>query len=118
MAGQPALRRRRRGHGLLTLACPQSDVSPAERLRDRDGRVNALIPDVVDTPAVASEVPTWEAVSAMPTGGFAAAIKRQQTRLLQPEDIASAAVFLASEQSNLMTGAALVIDGGFTSQLL
>ena len=34
------------------------------------------------------------------------------------EDIASAAVFLASEQSTLMTGAALVIDGGFTSQLV
>jgi NAD(P)-dependent dehydrogenase (short-subunit alcohol dehydrogenase family) len=53
----------------------------------------------------------------MPAGGFAAAIERKQGRLLQTEDIASAAVFLASEQSTRMTGAALVIDGGFTSQL-
>lgn len=80
-------------------------------------RVNALLPGLVDTPLVASEIPSWEAARAMPAGGFAAAVERKQGRLLQPEDIASAAVFLASEQSTLMTGAALVIDGGFTSQL-
>ena len=80
-------------------------------------RVNALLPGFVDTPLVASEVPIWEAANGMPAGGFAAAIERKQGRLLQTEDIASAAVFLASEQSTRMTGAALVIDGGFTSQL-
>lgn len=92
-------------------------ASAAGGLRDHGVRVNALLPGFVDTPLVAPEIPIWEAANGMPAGGFAAAIERKQGRLLQTEDIASAAVFLASEQSTRMTGAALVIDGGFTSQL-
>lgn len=34
----------------------------------------------------------------------------------KPEDIARAALYLASEDSSFMQGAALVIDGGFTAQ--
>ncbi|HJQ15875.1 MAG TPA: SDR family oxidoreductase [Allosphingosinicella sp.] len=35
-------------------------------------------------------------------------------RLGQPEDVASAALFLASDHANYITGADLIIDGGFT----
>jgi NAD(P)-dependent dehydrogenase (short-subunit alcohol dehydrogenase family) len=35
-------------------------------------------------------------------------------RLGQPEDIANGALFLASDESSFMTGADLVIDGGYT----
>jgi NAD(P)-dependent dehydrogenase (short-subunit alcohol dehydrogenase family) len=35
-------------------------------------------------------------------------------RFLDPEDIATAAVFLGSDASNMITGANLVIDGGFS----
>jgi NAD(P)-dependent dehydrogenase (short-subunit alcohol dehydrogenase family) len=35
----------------------------------------------------------------------------------QPEDIAQAAVFLASDESSFITGHALVVDGGLTAQL-
>jgi len=38
-------------------------------------------------------------------------------RLGVPEDVAGAAVFLASEAAGFITGACLVIDGGMTSQL-
>ncbi len=37
------------------------------------------------------------------------------SRLGQPSDIANAAVFLASEESSFITGAALCVDGGYTA---
>jgi NAD(P)-dependent dehydrogenase (short-subunit alcohol dehydrogenase family) len=34
----------------------------------------------------------------------------------QPEDIASAAIYLASEASSFVTGADLLVDGGYTAR--
>jgi NAD(P)-dependent dehydrogenase (short-subunit alcohol dehydrogenase family) len=36
-------------------------------------------------------------------------------RFGRPEEIASAAAFLASEDASFVTGHALVVDGGFTA---
>lgn len=37
-------------------------------------------------------------------------------RIAQPEEIASVALFLASDESSFITGAAIVVDGGLTSR--
>ena len=37
-------------------------------------------------------------------------------RLGQPDDIANAALFLASDEAAFVTGAPLIVDGGYTAQ--
>jgi len=66
--------------------------------------VNAIAPGVTMTEATRRIVPE-EIATALVT--FSALRKP-----LQPEDLAGTAVFLASEDSDLMTGQVLVVDGG------
>jgi 3alpha(or 20beta)-hydroxysteroid dehydrogenase len=69
-------------------------------------RVNAVSPGKTDTPMVADR-------------GFKRGKGNDPSVPLQrvaiPEDIASAIVFLASEDSSYVTGTDLVVDGGFTA---
>jgi cyclopentanol dehydrogenase len=67
-------------------------------------RVNAVLPGIVATPRSASLPPDW------------ATTLRDQTplgRFAQPEEIAPAYVFLASDEASFVTGASLVVDGGY-----
>ncbi len=81
----------------------------AAEFRDRGIRVNTLSPGVTDTPILDSQAPTPEARAALvdmylkmiPMG-----------RLAQAEEMANAALYLASDQSAYMTGADLMHDGG------
>ncbi len=70
-------------------------------------RVNALAPGFIDTPLTQSQDPGMNAfvVSVTP-------MKRPGT----PREIANGALFLASDESSFMTGAELVIDGGYLAQ--
>ena len=72
-------------------------------------RVNCICPGDVDTPMLPDDARrrgmTWEAY-------LASAANRPLGRVGQPEEIAKAALFLATDDSSFMTGAALVVDGG------
>jgi NAD(P)-dependent dehydrogenase (short-subunit alcohol dehydrogenase family) len=72
-------------------------------------RCNAVAPGVVDTPAARANVPEE----------FRQAIIAGQLlgRLAEPEDIARAVVFLASDAAAMITGQVLVVDGGMTAHI-
>src|SRR6059058_1928623 len=70
-------------------------------------RCNIIHPGIVDTPLQApylTEALRREFESGIPLG-----------RIAQPREIASVALFLASDDAAFMTGAELVVDGGFTA---
>jgi NAD(P)-dependent dehydrogenase (short-subunit alcohol dehydrogenase family) len=66
-------------------------------------RVNAIAPGLVKTDFARA---LWE------VGGDAFARRLPLRRLGEPEDIAGAALFLASDLSSWMTGQTIVVDGG------
>jgi len=72
-------------------------------------RVNCICPGIVDTEMVArfslDENARRQRIAMHPLGRFG-----------QPEDIGQAAVFLASDESSWITGAAFPVDGGYTAQ--
>ncbi len=76
-------------------------------------RVNALCPAMILTPMLEAFIraqPDPEAYvraveQAIPLG-----------RIGRPEDVAPAAVFLASDESAFVTGSALMVDGGYTAR--
>jgi len=72
-------------------------------------RANTIYPGNVDTPFFApvrdDPVLLQAALARIPLG-----------RLGTSEEIAAAILFLASDESSFMTGADLVVDGGYTAQ--
>lgn len=72
-------------------------------------RVNALFPGIINTPMTQKLETSRELLKQLE-----AATPLQ--RLGNPEDIANAAAFLASDEASFITGAELVIDGGFSAQ--
>ena len=75
----------------------------------RDGiRSNVIHPGIVETPLQApylTDELRAEFKTGIPLG-----------RIGRPRDIAYAALFLASDESSFMTGAEMIIDGGFMAQ--
>ncbi|AUY36813.1 SDR family oxidoreductase [Pseudomonas soli] len=70
-------------------------------------RANALLPGGTDTPMGRSVMSSPEAQAHVE--GLHAL-----KRLARPEEIAEAALFLASDASSFMTGSAMVVDGGIS----
>jgi NAD(P)-dependent dehydrogenase (short-subunit alcohol dehydrogenase family) len=76
---------------------------------DRGIRFNTLSPGPVDTPIMDGQADTVEEANAI-RAQFAAAVPLN--RMGRPEEIASAALFLASDDSSFVAGAELSVDGG------
>jgi NAD(P)-dependent dehydrogenase (short-subunit alcohol dehydrogenase family) len=79
-------------------------------LKDRGIRVNTLSPGATDTPMIDGQFNSKEQADAAKVA-FAAATP--MGRLGRPEELAAAALFLASDDSSYVTGIDLQVDGGF-----
>lgn len=87
-------------HGVLGLT-----KTAAREYRNSGLRINAICPGVVDTPMVragAEARPEVNMRSRQNTGGFVG----------QPEQIASAALWLCSDGASFVNGESMVVDGG------
>jgi NAD(P)-dependent dehydrogenase (short-subunit alcohol dehydrogenase family) len=91
---------------LLTLAKAMALDHAGDRIR-----VNTLSPGGIATQQMVREF--GDMATAERDWGRA---RHPLGRLGQPEEIARAAVFLASDESSFMTGADLLVDGGYTAQ--
>lgn len=81
----------------------------AAELAERGIRVNTLVPGSTETPGLVGLFPDAATAEAM-LEGMAEEIPLK--RLGHPEEIANAALFLASDQSSFMTGGEIFVDGG------
>jgi NAD(P)-dependent dehydrogenase (short-subunit alcohol dehydrogenase family) len=73
-------------------------------------RVNCLCPGVIETPMTAIlREPGFESVNDLMID------MHQLGRAGRPEEVAAAALFLASEDASFVSGHALTVDGGFTA---
>jgi NAD(P)-dependent dehydrogenase (short-subunit alcohol dehydrogenase family) len=72
-------------------------------------RVNCVCPGDTDTPLLHDEA---RQLAQSEQGFMAEAAERPMGRYGQPIEVAQAVLFLASEASSYVTGAALVVDGG------
>ena len=94
-------------------ACIHITKTAALELARHNIRVNALAPAFTATPMVDSMVSTHrDPERALQKLGSIIPLGRLGT----PEEIANAALFLASDESSFTTGAVLVLDGGLTVQ--
>ncbi|MBZ5762192.1 MULTISPECIES: SDR family NAD(P)-dependent oxidoreductase [Rhizobium] len=84
----------------------------AVEFRDRNIRCNAVCPGFIRTPHGLKEVAELQALGVDVSD---AAIAAQQGRIGEPEDVARAALYLASDDSNFVNGAHLFVDNGFTA---
>ncbi|GHD62270.1 SDR family NAD(P)-dependent oxidoreductase [Streptomyces mirabilis] len=80
-----------------------------KELKGRGIRVNVLSPGPIDTPIMDSQADSKEGADAI-RAAFASVIPLG--RMGRPEEVAAAAVFLASDESSFCAGMELSVDGG------
>lgn len=84
----------------------------AVEFRDRNIRCNAVCPGFIRTPHGLREIKDLQALGVDVSD---AALAAQQGRIGEPEDVARAALYLASDESRFITGTHLFVDNGFTA---
>lgn len=93
-------------------ACHMFARAIAVEFRDRGIRCNAICPGFIETPHGVREI---KELTALGVDASVEAITAAQGRLGKPEDIARAALYLASDDAEFVNGAQLFVDGGFSA---
>ena len=93
-------------------ACHMFARAIAVEYRDRGIRCNAVCPGFVRTPHGLREV---EALQKLGVDVSEAALAAAQGRMCAPEEVAAAALFLASYEASFVNGTHLFVDNGFTA---
>ena len=93
-------------------ACHMFAQSIAVEYRDQNIRCNTVCPGFVKTPHGLREV---KELSALGVDMSEAAIAVQQGRLCEPEEVARAALFLASDEASFINGTHIFVDNCFTA---
>jgi NAD(P)-dependent dehydrogenase (short-subunit alcohol dehydrogenase family) len=84
----------------------------AVEYRDRGIRCNAVCPGFIRTPHGIHEV---DALTKLGVDASEAAMKAMQGRMCEPEEVAKAALFLASDDASFVNGTHLFVDNTFTA---
>ncbi len=93
-------------------ACHMFARAIAVEFRDRGIRCNAVCPGFIQTPHGSREV---RDLAALGVDVSDAAIAAAQGRMGRPEEVAEAALFLASDAASFINGAHIFVDNGFTA---
>lgn len=93
-------------------ACHMFARAIAVEFRDRNIRCNAVCPGFIATAHGQTEV---EQLTRYGVDVSEAAIAAQQGRMCRPEEVARAALFLASDESSFVNGTHLFVDNAFTA---
>ncbi len=93
-------------------ACHMFARAIAVEFRDRGIRCNAVCPGFIETPHGNREV---EGLMKYGVDVSDAAIAASQGRMGKPEDVARAALYLASDDAEFVNGAQLFVDNGFSA---
>jgi NAD(P)-dependent dehydrogenase (short-subunit alcohol dehydrogenase family) len=93
-------------------ACHMFARAIAVEFRDRGIRCNAVCPGFIETPHGVREV---EGLARLGVDVSDAAIRAAQGRMGRPEDVARAALYLASDEAEFVNGAQLFVDNGFSA---
>lgn len=99
-------------YGTTKGACHMFARAIAVEFRERGIRCNALCPGFVRTPHGLREVAELQALG---VDVSEAALAAQQGRIAEPEEVARAALFLASDDASFVNGTHLFVDNGFTA---